>query len=202
MFPCAPTKATQIIPPHQNEWSRFDSFEIGRPTAEGFNASLQHAPSPVPHPPPRFESLSLARFVSYYPISTKKKNPRGLCLAGVSSRWPAACVSAYEACASPTPPSGAEERPPCPACGRPPCGTGSCPQGRGNGLRARRAAPPPRPACRAASAHGSITGHRRRRGQGRGSAPTKDWTTCSILGGGRGWPRGKRSSGQRRAHAS
>ena len=33
--------------------------------------------------------------------------------------------------------------------------------------------------------------------QGRGSAPTNDWTTCSRLGGGRGWPRGKRSSGQR-----
>ena len=76
-----------------------------------------------------------------------------------------------------------------------PCAAAHGRQGRVKGLR--RAAPPPRPACRAASAHGSITGHRRRRGQGRGSAPTNDWTTCSRLGGGRGWPRGKRSSGQR-----
>ena len=65
----------------------------------------------------------------------KKKNPRGLCLAGVSSHWPAACVSAHEACASPTPPSGAEERPP-----RPACGTAAVRRGRLKGLRPGRAA--------------------------------------------------------------
>jgi len=86
-----------------------------------------------------------------------------------------------------------------PRLGQSPCAAAHGRQGRVKGLR--RAAPPPRPACRAASAHGSITSHRRRRGRERGSAPTNDWTTCSRLGG-RGWPRGKRSSGQRRAHAS
>ena len=63
-----------------------------------------------------------------------------------------------------------------------PCAAAHGRQGRVKGLR--RAVRPPRPACHAASAHGSITSHRRRRGRERGSAPTNDWTTCSRLGGG------------------
>ena len=187
-------------------------------------ASTRAIPSSPPAAAVRIPLAGSLRLLSYL---DQKKNRRGLCLAGVSSHWPAACVSAHEACASPTPPSGAEERPP-----RPACGTAAVRRGRLKGLRSGRAAraaegatrPPCAATCAVAMRRGTRTAGAGEgatacgapstvgvpRGvsprldnrppmasQGRGSAPTNDWTTCSRLGGGRGWPRGKRSSGQR-----
>ena len=127
-------------------------------------------------------------------------------------------------------PSGARERPPRPACGtaavrrgrlkglrpgraaraaegatRPPCAA-TCAVAMRRGTRTAGAGEGAT-ACGAPSTVGVPRGVSPRldnrppmASQGRGSAPTNDWTTCSRLGGGRGWPRGKRSSGQRRAH--
>ena len=137
---------------------------------------------PVPHPPPRFESLSLARFVSY--LDQKKIHAACASPASPLTGPPPVCLPTRPA-PRPRRPQGRRNGLRARRAGRPPCGAGGsrgyaqdvrrkrrkglrgrraprlaqspCAaahgrQGRVKGLR--RAAPPPRPACRAASAHG------------------------------------------------